>query len=178
MTGLGEQESTLSSPLPGHLPQLPSANLGFRKAGGSETRFNSFSGGATDPTLRIKYFHPHTSPGPCSLHQPRSTQRLAGPWREGGGGPGHGKEPLILLFAGVVGGVLVQSRVNRGRLSLQAHNMAPDMFYCMKLLEETGICVVPGSGFGQREGTYHFRYHLACLGNLGSGCPAGSGCGD
>lgn len=40
----------------------------------------------------------------------------------------------------------------------QAHNMVPDMFYCMKLLEETGICVVPGSGFGQREGTYHFRY--------------------
>uniref|UniRef100_M3Z9K6 alanine transaminase n=1 Tax=Nomascus leucogenys TaxID=61853 RepID=M3Z9K6_NOMLE len=39
----------------------------------------------------------------------------------------------------------------------QAHQMAPDMFYCMKLLEETGICVVPGSGFGQREGTYHFR---------------------
>lgn len=39
----------------------------------------------------------------------------------------------------------------------QAHDMAPDMFYCMKLLEETGICVVPGSGFGQREGTYHFR---------------------
>ncbi|XP_040265415.1 alanine aminotransferase 2 [Bufo bufo] len=35
--------------------------------------------------------------------------------------------------------------------------MAPDMFYCMRLLEETGICVVPGSGFGQREGTYHFR---------------------
>lgn len=35
--------------------------------------------------------------------------------------------------------------------------MAPDMFYCLKLLEETGICVVPGSGFGQRQGTYHFR---------------------
>ncbi|KAK6293138.1 hypothetical protein J4Q44_G00366390 [Coregonus suidteri] len=34
---------------------------------------------------------------------------------------------------------------------------APDMFYCMKLLEETGICLVPGSGFGQRDGTYHFR---------------------
>lgn len=33
----------------------------------------------------------------------------------------------------------------------------PDMFYCMKLLEETGICLVPGSGFGQRDGTYHFR---------------------
>uniref|UniRef100_A0A8C4QK04 alanine transaminase n=1 Tax=Eptatretus burgeri TaxID=7764 RepID=A0A8C4QK04_EPTBU len=34
---------------------------------------------------------------------------------------------------------------------------APDMFYCMRLLEETGICVVPGSGFGQLEGTHHFR---------------------
>lgn len=45
-------------------------------------------------------------------------------------------------------------------LSPQARDMAPDMFYCMKLLEETGICVVPGSGFGQREGTYHFRYRL------------------
>ncbi|KAM4722212.1 alanine aminotransferase 2 [Rhinophrynus dorsalis] len=35
--------------------------------------------------------------------------------------------------------------------------MAPDMFYCIRLLEETGICVVPGSGFGQKEGTHHFR---------------------
>lgn len=34
---------------------------------------------------------------------------------------------------------------------------APDAFYCFNLLEETGICVVPGSGFGQVEGTYHFR---------------------
>lgn len=33
----------------------------------------------------------------------------------------------------------------------------PDLFYAMKLLEETGIAVVPGSGFGQQEGTYHFR---------------------
>ncbi|XP_036951390.1 alanine aminotransferase 2 [Acanthopagrus latus] len=39
----------------------------------------------------------------------------------------------------------------------QSLSMAPDMLYCLKLLEETGICVVPGSGFGQREGTYHFR---------------------
>lgn len=40
----------------------------------------------------------------------------------------------------------------------QELGLAPDMFFCMSLLEETGICVVPGSGFGQREGTYHFRY--------------------
>ncbi|KAM9860829.1 alanine aminotransferase 2 [Aulostomus maculatus] len=39
----------------------------------------------------------------------------------------------------------------------QSLSMAPDMLYCLRLLEETGICVVPGSGFGQREGTYHFR---------------------
>jgi len=36
-------------------------------------------------------------------------------------------------------------------------NQAPDFFYAMQLLESTGICVVPGSGFGQLPGTYHFR---------------------
>lgn len=58
--------------------------------------------------------------------------------------------------------------------------MQPDEFYCMQLLNETGVvrrrraaaaaawlmhagrrrhaqCVVPGSGFRQREGTFHFR---------------------
>ncbi|KAK6186155.1 hypothetical protein SNE40_008250 [Patella caerulea] len=39
----------------------------------------------------------------------------------------------------------------------KAKGQAPDAFYCFNLLEETGICVVPGSGFGQVEGTYHFR---------------------
>jgi aspartate/methionine/tyrosine aminotransferase len=32
-----------------------------------------------------------------------------------------------------------------------------DEDYCLALLEETGICVVPGSGFGQAPGTWHFR---------------------
>lgn len=32
-----------------------------------------------------------------------------------------------------------------------------DVMYCEELLQQTGICVVPGSGFGQRPGTYHFR---------------------
>jgi len=32
-----------------------------------------------------------------------------------------------------------------------------DEEYCMALHEETGICVVPGSGFGQQPGTAHFR---------------------
>jgi len=34
---------------------------------------------------------------------------------------------------------------------------APDDYYCMRLLDATGICIVPGSGFGQKEGTLHFR---------------------
>ena len=33
----------------------------------------------------------------------------------------------------------------------------PDEFYCLELLDATGICVVPGSGFGQKPGTLHFR---------------------
>ena len=35
---------------------------------------------------------------------------------------------------------------------------APDVFYAFQLLENTGICIIPGSGFGQRPGTYHFRW--------------------
>ena len=38
-----------------------------------------------------------------------------------------------------------------------AEGRSPDEFYCMRLLEATGVCVVPGSGFGQKEGTLHFR---------------------
>lgn len=33
----------------------------------------------------------------------------------------------------------------------------PDSEYCMKLLDETGIVTVPGSGFGQATGTCHLR---------------------
>lgn len=33
----------------------------------------------------------------------------------------------------------------------------PDEYYCKRLLEATGVCMVPGSGFGQKEGTWHFR---------------------
>lgn len=35
--------------------------------------------------------------------------------------------------------------------------VAPDAFYAMELLKATGICVVPGSGFGQKKNTLHFR---------------------
>ncbi|KAG0748933.1 hypothetical protein G6F16_006401 [Rhizopus arrhizus] len=36
-------------------------------------------------------------------------------------------------------------------------SMSPDNFYALALLNETGICVVPGSGFGQEPGTFHIR---------------------
>lgn len=39
----------------------------------------------------------------------------------------------------------------------RAKGQEPDVFYAFKLLESTGICVIPGSGFGQKPGTYHFR---------------------
>lgn len=39
----------------------------------------------------------------------------------------------------------------------EALGEVPDEFYCLHLLEKTGICVIPGSGFGQQEGTWHFR---------------------
>ena len=38
-----------------------------------------------------------------------------------------------------------------------AYDSKRDADYCMALLEETGICVVPGSGFGQLPKTMHFR---------------------
>jgi len=33
----------------------------------------------------------------------------------------------------------------------------PDVLYCLEVLDSIGLCVVPGSGFGQKEGTWHFR---------------------
>jgi alanine transaminase len=38
-----------------------------------------------------------------------------------------------------------------------AAGKAADAFYCLRLLDATGVVVVPGSGFGQEEGTFHFR---------------------
>lgn len=32
-----------------------------------------------------------------------------------------------------------------------------DTFYCLAMLDATGICVVPGTGFVQKKNTFHFR---------------------
>ena len=39
----------------------------------------------------------------------------------------------------------------------KAAGKAPDVFYCLALVEQTGISTVPGSGFGQAAGTFHLR---------------------
>lgn len=39
-------------------------------------------------------------------------------------------------------------------------NLKPDTFYCLELLESTGICCVPGSGFGnelESDNSFYFR---------------------
>ncbi|KAJ3728530.1 pyridoxal phosphate-dependent transferase [Lentinula raphanica] len=46
----------------------------------------------------------------------------------------------------------------------EKHGKQPDAFYALQLLDETGICVVPGSGFGQREGHWHYRLTCLCPG--------------
>jgi alanine transaminase len=39
----------------------------------------------------------------------------------------------------------------------KAKGKAPDAVWCMGLVEQEGVVTIPGSGFGQKEGTYHFR---------------------
>ena len=39
----------------------------------------------------------------------------------------------------------------------EEHDMSPDLLYALSLLDETGICVVPASGFGQKAGRVGFR---------------------
>jgi len=51
-------------------------------------------------------------------------------------------------------GVQLAAMTPEARMAYEAER---DTQYCMALLEETGICVVPGSGFGQQPGTLHFR---------------------
>lgn len=58
------------------------------------------------------------------------------------------------------GAMYLFPRINLPPKAIEAAKKAgknPDDFYCLELLDATGICIVPGSGFGQREGTLHFR---------------------
>uniref|UniRef100_A0A1J3HKW0 alanine transaminase n=1 Tax=Noccaea caerulescens TaxID=107243 RepID=A0A1J3HKW0_NOCCA len=58
------------------------------------------------------------------------------------------------------GAMYLFPRINLPRKAIEAAETAktaPDAFYCKRLLNATGIVVVPGSGFGQVAGTWHFR---------------------
>ncbi|KAI9486342.1 MAG: pyridoxal phosphate-dependent transferase [Benjaminiella poitrasii] len=46
---------------------------------------------------------------------------------------------------------------NKAIKAAESAGMTPDSFYSMAMLDTTGVCVVPGSGFGQEPGTFHFR---------------------
>ncbi|KAK2460745.1 hypothetical protein APHAL10511_007215 [Amanita phalloides] len=46
----------------------------------------------------------------------------------------------------------------------RAAGKQPDAFYALQLLDKTGICVVPGSGFGQKDGEWHYRLTCLCPG--------------
>jgi aspartate/methionine/tyrosine aminotransferase len=74
---------------------------------------------------------------------------------------GNLKERAKLLVEGLNKIPGIQCNVVAGsmyafpRITLPAGKTNDD--YCMALLEQTGICVVPGTGFGQNAGTAHFR---------------------
>lgn len=59
-------------------------------------------------------------------------------------------EGAMYLFPQITLSAAAQAAAKENKLN-------PDAFYCLKLLEATGVCVVPGSGFGQKDGTFHFR---------------------
>ena len=52
----------------------------------------------------------------------------------------------------------------KAKQAAKAAGKAPDTFYALALLDETGICVVSGSGFGQKDGEQHFRLTCLCAG--------------
>ncbi|VDL92432.1 unnamed protein product [Schistocephalus solidus] len=60
----------------------------------------------------------------------------------------------------VMGAMYAFPRLDLPEKALEAakeKKMPLDTFYVTELLEKTGVCVVPGTGFGQKPGTYHFR---------------------
>ncbi|ORY45101.1 PLP-dependent transferase [Rhizoclosmatium globosum] len=59
----------------------------------------------------------------------------------------NSKESLVMLLRVPSGAVAAAKKLGK----------QPDELYCLELLNETGVCVVPGSGFLQKEGTWHFR---------------------
>jgi len=65
------------------------------------------------------------------------------------------------------GALYLFPRIHLSAKAIEAARKAgkqPDTLYALELLDNTGICVVPGSGFGQKEGQYHYRLTCLCPG--------------
>jgi alanine transaminase len=65
------------------------------------------------------------------------------------------------------GALYLYPRIHLTQKAIAAADKAgktPDMFYALRLLDETGICVTPGSGFGQKDGEQHYRLTCLCSG--------------
>ncbi|XP_059199751.1 alanine aminotransferase 2-like isoform X2 [Centropristis striata] len=61
----------------------------------------------------------------------------------------------------VAGGAFAFPRLHLPAAAIQKAEkmgMEPDLFYCLRLLEEAGVMAGPGSVYGQKEGTHHIRF--------------------
>ncbi|XP_066537999.1 alanine aminotransferase 2-like [Hoplias malabaricus] len=62
------------------------------------------------------------------------------------------------------GGIFAFARLHMSESAIKhakEKDLEPDVLYCLRLLEETGLFVSPGCEFGQAEGTYHIRICMA-----------------
>ena len=58
----------------------------------------------------------------------------------------------------VEGAMYAFPKINFSQKAIDAsEGKSPDLFYCLEVLKNIGIALVPGSGFLQKPGTYHFR---------------------
>ncbi|MBX3044420.1 MAG: aminotransferase class I/II-fold pyridoxal phosphate-dependent enzyme [Candidatus Kapabacteria bacterium] len=62
---------------------------------------------------------------------------------------------MMETFAGIEGIDLVKPE--GAFYAFPSIDVADDSHFCSELIKETGVIVVPGSGFGQKPGTHHFR---------------------
>ena len=76
---------------------------------------------------------------------------------QGGGTVQFAMVPMNLMKNGVACYVETGAWSKKAIAEAKKQGRAADAMYCMDLLNEAGVVCVPGSGFGQEEGTYHVR---------------------
>ncbi len=129
----------------------------------------SLDGAMCSPPLHPQLFSviPHVFVSPMFLgEQVRVSQRQAATgshpispsrWK------GAGHLVLSLCFAVCLHHTLTQ---HTRRMTVQRARLEVNVTcrYALELLKATGVCVVPGGGFGQEPGTQHIRLDaVACL---------------